>query len=42
MNGLHFTPGHGFISAAHTVEDITQLIEIYQNAMGELRVQGVW
>jgi len=33
-NGLHITPSHGFISAAHTVEDITQLIEIYQAAMG--------
>ena len=42
MNGLHITPSHGFISAAHTDEDIIQLIEIYQNAMGELRAQGVW
>jgi glutamate-1-semialdehyde 2,1-aminomutase len=41
-NGLHITPSHGFISAAHTDEDITRLIEIYKGAMEELRVQGVW
>ncbi len=40
--GLHITPSHGFISAAHTDEDITLLIEIYQTAMEELRAQGVW
>jgi glutamate-1-semialdehyde aminotransferase len=41
-NGLHISPSHGFMSAAHTDEDITHLIEIYQNAMEELRAQGVW
>lgn len=41
-NGLHITPSHGFMSAAHTDEDITRLIEIYKNAMEELRAQGMW
>jgi glutamate-1-semialdehyde 2,1-aminomutase len=41
-NGLHISPSHGFMSTAHTDEDITRLIEIYKNAMRELRVQGVW
>lgn len=41
-NGLHLSPSHGFISAAHTDEDITRLIEIYKAAMEELRVQGLW
>ena len=41
-DGLHITPSHGFVSAAHTDEDITQLIGIYQTAMEELRAQGVW
>lgn len=41
-NGLHITPSHGFMSAAHTDEDITQLIEIHRAAMEELRAQGVW
>lgn len=41
-NGLHISPSHGFMSAAHTDDDVTQLIEIYKSAMGELRVQGVW
>lgn len=41
-NGLHITPSHGFISAVHTDEDISRLIEIYQSAMAELRTQGVW
>jgi glutamate-1-semialdehyde 2,1-aminomutase len=41
-NGLHITPSHGFMSAAHTDEDITQLIEIYKAAMEELRAQDVW
>jgi glutamate-1-semialdehyde 2,1-aminomutase len=41
-NGLHITPSHGFMSAAHTDEDITQLIETYKAAMEELRAQGVW
>ena len=40
--GLHVTPSHGFISAAHTDEDITRLIEIYKAAMEELRAQGLW
>jgi len=41
-NGLHITPSHGFISAAHTDEDTTRLIEIHKAAMEELRKQGVW
>jgi len=41
-NGLHITPSHGFMSAAHTNEEITRLIEIYKGAMEELRAQGVW
>jgi glutamate-1-semialdehyde 2,1-aminomutase len=41
-NGLHITPSHGFISAAHTDQDITRLVEIYKAAMDELRAQGVW
>ena len=41
-NGLHITPSHGFMSTAHTDEDITRLIEIYKAAMQELREQGVW
>jgi len=41
-NGLHITPSHGFMSAAHTDEDIARLIEIYEAAMEELRAQGVW
>jgi hypothetical protein len=34
-NGLHITP-NGFISAAHSDADITQLIEIHKAAMEEL------
>jgi glutamate-1-semialdehyde 2,1-aminomutase len=41
-NGLHITPSHGFISAAHTDADISQLIETHKAAMEELRAQGVW
>ena len=41
-NGLHISPHHGFMSTAHTDEDITQLIEIHKAAMQELRSQGVW
>jgi glutamate-1-semialdehyde 2,1-aminomutase len=41
-NGLHIAPHHGFLSAAHTDEDVTQLIEIHKSAMEELRAQGVW
>jgi glutamate-1-semialdehyde 2,1-aminomutase len=41
-NGLHISPNHGFMSTAHTDEDITQLIEIHKAAMEELRTQGVW
>ena len=41
-NGLHIPPHHGFVSTAHTDEDITQLIEIHKAAMEELRTQGVW
>ena len=42
MNGLHISPNHGFMCAAHTDNDITQLIEIHKAAMVELRAQGVW
>jgi glutamate-1-semialdehyde 2,1-aminomutase len=41
-NGLHIAPNHGFMSTAHTDEDITQLIEIHKGAMEELRAHGVW
>jgi glutamate-1-semialdehyde 2,1-aminomutase len=41
-NGLHISPNHGFMSTAHTDEDITRLIEIHKAAMAELRAQGVW
>jgi glutamate-1-semialdehyde 2,1-aminomutase len=41
-NGLHISHSHGFISAAHTDEDITRLIEIYKSAMADLRAQGMW
>jgi glutamate-1-semialdehyde 2,1-aminomutase len=41
-NGLHMPPNHAFLSAAHTDEDITELIEIHKSAMEELRAQGVW
>ncbi len=41
-NGLHISPHHGFMSTAHTDEDITQLIDIHKSAMQELRAQGVW
>jgi glutamate-1-semialdehyde 2,1-aminomutase len=41
-NGLHLTPSHAFLSAAHTDEDITRLIDTYQAAMEELRLQSVW
>jgi glutamate-1-semialdehyde 2,1-aminomutase len=41
-NGLHITPSHGFFSAAHSDEDVTQVIGIYKSAMEELRTQGVW
>jgi glutamate-1-semialdehyde 2,1-aminomutase len=40
--GLHITPSHGFLSTAHTDDDITHLIEIYQSSMEELRAQGIW
>ena len=41
-NGLHISPSHGFLSAAHSDEDVTRLIDIYKAAMQELRAQGVW
>jgi glutamate-1-semialdehyde aminotransferase len=41
-NGLHIPPNHGFLCAAHTDEDIKQLIETHKAAMEELRAQGVW
>ncbi len=41
-NGLHISSNHGFMSTAHTNEDITQLIGIHKAAMEELRAEGVW
>jgi len=41
-NGLHISSNHGFVCAAHTDEDLTQLIETHKAAMEELRTQGVW
>ena len=41
-NGLHIPPHHGFLCTAHTNEDITHLIAIHEDAMEELRAQGVW
>jgi glutamate-1-semialdehyde aminotransferase len=41
-NGLHLTPSHAFLSAAHTDDDIPRLIEVYTSAMKEMRVHGVW
>jgi glutamate-1-semialdehyde 2,1-aminomutase len=41
-NGLHIPPNHGFMSTAHTDEDVTRLIGIHKAAMEELRAQGVW
>lgn len=41
-NGLHLTPSHAFMSAAHTDADITQLIEIHKAAMEALRAHGLW
>jgi glutamate-1-semialdehyde 2,1-aminomutase len=42
LNGLHISPNHGFVSAAHTDDDITRLIDVHKAAMEELREQGVW
>ncbi|MDX1687266.1 MAG: aspartate aminotransferase family protein [Candidatus Promineifilaceae bacterium] len=41
-NGLHISSNHGFLSTAHTDEDVTRLIETHKAAMAELRAQGVW
>ena len=41
-NGVHISPHHGFMCAAHTDDDITRLIEVHKSAMAELRAQGVW
>jgi glutamate-1-semialdehyde 2,1-aminomutase len=41
-NGLHITPSHGFLSTAHTDEDVTRVVDIHKAAMEELRAQGVW
>jgi glutamate-1-semialdehyde 2,1-aminomutase len=41
-NGLHCSINHAFLCAAHTDEDITQLIETHKAAMKELRAEGVW
>lgn len=42
QKGLHISPSHGFMSTAHSDEDITRLFEIYKSAMEELRIQGLW
>ncbi len=41
-HGLNIAPNHGFMSTAHTDEDITRLIEVHKAAMEELRAQGLW
>jgi glutamate-1-semialdehyde 2,1-aminomutase len=41
-NGLHISPHHGFLCAAHTEDDITRLIDTHITAMQELRTEGVW
>jgi glutamate-1-semialdehyde 2,1-aminomutase len=41
-DGLHIPPNHGFLSTAHTDQDVTRLIEIHKTAMEQLRVEGVW
>ncbi|MFO7649767.1 MAG: aspartate aminotransferase family protein [bacterium] len=41
-NGLHISPNHGFLSAAHTDEDVSRLIAIHKSAMEELRGRSVW
>ncbi len=41
-NGLHISPNHGFVCAAHTDEDIARLIEVHKAAMVELRERSVW
>lgn len=41
-NGLHISPNHGFLCAAHTEDDINRLIDTHKAAMQELRMQGVW
>jgi glutamate-1-semialdehyde 2,1-aminomutase len=40
--GLHISSNHGFVCAAHTEQDITDLIDTHKAAMEELRAQGVW
>ncbi len=42
LKGLHISANHGFLSAAHTDEDITRLINIHKEAMLELRERGIW
>lgn len=42
LKGLHISPSHGFLSAAHSEEDITSLIDVYKSAMADLRADGVW
>jgi glutamate-1-semialdehyde 2,1-aminomutase len=41
-HGLHISSNHGFMCAAHTDEDVTQLIEVHKSAMEELWTRGVW
>lgn len=41
-HGLHLSRNHAFLSAAHSEEDVSRLIEIHKEAMAELRAEGVW
>lgn len=41
-HGLHISPNHGFMCAAHTDADVARLIAVHQAAMQELRAQGIW
>jgi len=40
--GLHISSNHGFLSAAHSDEDIARLIDIHKAAMMELRNHEIW
>jgi glutamate-1-semialdehyde 2,1-aminomutase len=42
LNGLHISRNHGFLCAAHTDADVDRLIAVHQDAMRELRAEGVW
>jgi glutamate-1-semialdehyde 2,1-aminomutase len=42
LKNLHISSYHGFLSAAHTDDDVTRLIDIHKDAMWELRKHGIW